>query len=63
MKQQVEIKQLLSYQPIAKGGQKLAALDKNGVVLIYDEVEKKWYATNRTNKENQWPTYSQKLMK
>lgn len=53
MKQQVEIKQLLSYQPIAKGGQKLAALDKNGVVLIYDEVEKKWYATNRTNKENQ----------
>lgn len=44
--QTVEIKQLVVYAPIAHGGQKLAALDANGVVLMFDDIKQEWFATN-----------------
>lgn len=50
-KQEIRIKQLLTYAPIANGCQKLAALDENGVVCIYDDVKEEWTATNTPLKQ------------
>lgn len=50
-KQQIKIEQLITYSPIAEGGQKLAALDENGVVCIYDDSKEEWIATNTSLKQ------------
>ncbi len=57
-----EIKQILAYSPIAKGGQKLASLDKDGIVCIYDDLDKEWVMTNTVLKGVPQQTPDEKVL-